>query len=278
MSFSIAGKTAIVTGAANGVGLAIARHFIDKGAKVVCADMDEAKLIEEFGANQDIEDLDEGEESRDVRIFAGDLREKLTVANLLSATIDAFERVDILINASRQVMTSDPLDSDDKAVETLLDQNLMASLRLSQAIARRMISQGEEAGENAQQQLGAIVNLTSIAAVRTQPGLMAFSIASAALEQATRSLAVALAPHKIRVNAVCFGSVMSASFRDALRENPDMRDMVIDGTPLGRIAEASEVAEAAHFLSSSASRFMTGQVVTVDGGRTVVDAVGAPTH
>ncbi|MGH1367735.1 MAG: SDR family NAD(P)-dependent oxidoreductase [Maritimibacter sp.] len=274
MSFSIAGKTAIVTGAANGVGLAIARHFIDKGARVICADMDEAGLIQEFGANQE-SDLDGAEPM--VRIFSGDLREKLTVANLLSATIDAFDRVDILINASRQVMTSDPLDSDDKAVETLLDQNLMASLRLSQAVARRMISQGEtDTDEGAQ--LGSIVNLTSIAAVRTQPGLMAFSIASAALEQATRSLAVALAPHNIRVNAVCFGSVMSASFRDAIRDNPDMRDMVIDGTPLGRIAEASEVAEAAHFLSSSASRFMTGQVVTVDGGRTVVDAVGAPTH
>lgn len=280
MSFSIAGKTAIITGAANGVGLAIARHFIDKGARVVCADMDESRLIEEFGANQDIEDVEDGEEPREVRVFAGDLREKLTVANLLSTTLDAFDRVDILINAARQVMTSDPLDSEDKVVETLLDQNLMSSLRLSQAVARRMISQAEddvgEADDTAQ--LGAIINLTSIAAVRTQPGLMGFSIASAALEQATRSLAVALAPHKIRVNAVCFGSVMSASFRDALHEHPEMRDMVIEGTPLGRIAEASEVAEAAHFLASEASSFMTGQVVTIDGGRTVVDAVGAPTH
>lgn len=280
MSFSIAGKTAIITGAANGVGLAIARHFIDKGARVVCADMDEARLLDEFGANQDIEDIQEGDDTREVRIFAGDLREKLTVANLLSTTLDAFDRVDILINAARQVMTSDPLDSEDKVVETLLDQNLMSSLRLSQAVARRMIAQADADGPAADDtaQLGAIINLTSIAAVRTQPGLMGFSIASAALEQATRSLAVALAPHKIRVNAVCFGSVMSASFRDALHEHPEMRDMVIEGTPLGRIAEASEVAEAAHFLASEASSFMTGQVVTIDGGRTVVDAVGAPTH
>jgi 7-alpha-hydroxysteroid dehydrogenase len=91
MSFSIAGKTAIVTGAANGVGLAIARHFIEQGANVICADMDEVKLAEEFGANPDMDVLPEGDgaEPSNVRIFAGDLRKKLTIANLLSATIDA---------------------------------------------------------------------------------------------------------------------------------------------------------------------------------------------
>ena len=93
MSFSISGKTAIVTGAANGVGLAIGRHFVREGANVVFADMDEERLIHEMG--------DEAEDETNVRIFAGDLRRKLTIANLISATIDAFDRVDILVNASR---------------------------------------------------------------------------------------------------------------------------------------------------------------------------------
>lgn len=91
MSFSIAGKTAIVTGAANGVGLAIGRHFIDEGANVVFADMDEAALERELG--------DWAKDGSTARIFAGDLRQKLTVANLLSASIDAFDRIDILVNA-----------------------------------------------------------------------------------------------------------------------------------------------------------------------------------
>ncbi len=105
MSFSIAGRTAVVTGAANGVGLAIARHFVEKGARVMFADMDEAKLIEEIGqVSQD--------EDGDVAYYAGDLREKLNVANLLSATIDRFDRADILINASRQMLASDPLNPD----------------------------------------------------------------------------------------------------------------------------------------------------------------------
>jgi len=277
MSFSIAGKTAIVTGAANGVGLAIARHFADQGANVMCADMDEAMLIKGFGENPEVEG--NGDDGRNTRYFAGDLREKLTIANLLSATIDAFDRVDILVNASRQMLTSDPLDSDDKAVETLLDQNLMTSLRLSQLIAKRMIAQGEGLGEDAQDvPLGAIVNLSSIAATRTLPGLMAFSVASAALDQMTRSLAVALAPHRIRVNAVSFGSVMSASLMDAIRDSTEIREDIIEGTPLNRIASAGELAETVRFLSSDGSGFMTGQVLTVDGGRSLVDAVGAPAH
>jgi 7-alpha-hydroxysteroid dehydrogenase len=275
MSFSITGKTAIVTGAANGVGLAIARHFVDQGANVVCADMDEAKLIEEFGDNP--EACDDSEE-KPTRIFAGDLREKLTLANLLSATIDAFDRVDILVNASRQVMTSDPLDVDDKTVMCLLEQNLLTAMKLSQLIARRMIQQGEDLPEDSDAPLGSIVNLSSIAATRTQPGLMAFSIAAAALEQMTRSLAVALAPHRIRVNAISFGSVMSASLMENLREDRALRGMIVEGTPLGRIARATEVAETARFLTSEGSGFMTGQILTVDGGRTLVDAVGAPAH
>jgi len=78
------------------------------------------------------------------------------------------------------------------------------------------------------------------------------------------------------VNAVSFASVMSASLQGALRENPDWREVVEAGTPLGRIASADEVAEAAHFLASEAAGFMTGQVLTLDGGRGLLDVVAAP--
>lgn len=275
MSFSIAGKTAIVTGAANGIGLAIARHFADLGANVVCADIDEEGLRKQWGDNPE----DEESSTSNIRIFAGDLREKLTIANLLSATIDAFERVDILVNASRQMALTDPMDPDNEAVQTLLDQNLMTSLRLSQLVAKRMIHQGQDLSEDDKDQpLGAIVNLSSIAANRTQPGLLAYSIASAAVDQMTRSLAVALAPNRIRVNAVSFGSLMSASLRETLKTDPLSRDDIIHGTPLGRIASANEVAEAAQFLCSEGSSFMTGHILTVDGGRSLLDVVGNPSH
>ena len=270
MTFSIAGKTAIVTGAANGVGLAIARNFVDHGANVMFADMDEKRLIDELGKSEDDANVSS-------RYFAGDLREKLTMANLLSATIDAFDRVDILVNASRQVQLSDALDPDDATVEALLEQNLFTSLRLTRMVARRMIQQTEDDGRE-EGSMGSIINLSSIAARRLQPDLMAYSISCAALEQMTRAMGVELAQHRIRVNAVAFGSVMSASLKGALKEHEDFRDDIIENTPLARIASAVEVAEAARFLASDGSRFMTGQVLTIDGGRSLMDAVTAPAH
>jgi 7-alpha-hydroxysteroid dehydrogenase len=271
MPISLAGKTAIVTGAANGIGLAIARHFVDRGANVMFADMDEDRLENEIGA--------EARGDGPVRMFAGDLREKLTIANLLSATMDAFDRVDILVNASRQIAPSDPLSLDHDAVETLLQQNLMTSLRMSQMTAKRMIAQPPRAeGEGPGGEIGAIINLSSIAATRTQPELLGYSIACAALDQMTRSLAVALAPRGIRVNAVAFGSVMSASLKGALKEHPGYREAIIGGTPMGRIAPASELVQTVSFLASDASSFMTGQIVTLDGGRGLIDAVHAPVY
>jgi 7-alpha-hydroxysteroid dehydrogenase len=267
MSFSISGKTAIVTGAANGVGLAIGRHFVRMGANVVFADMDEKALIHEIG--------EEAEKEENILIFAGDLRKKLTIANLLSATIDAFERVDILVNASRQVMETDPLDPDDNSVEELLQQNAMTALRVSQAVARRMIKQADgETGEP----IGSIVNLSSIAARRTHPDLLAYSVSSAASDQMTRSLAVALASHGIRVNAVAFGSVMSASLKGSLKDHDEVRDAIVENTPLHRIASPGEVSDAVQYLASDAAAFVTGQIITVDGGRTLIDPAAVSAH
>lgn len=268
MSFSVAGKTAIVTGAANGVGLSIARHLAEQGANVMFADMDEDRLKNEIGAEA-------AKDESNVRFFAGDLRERLTIANLLSATLDAFDDVDILVNAARQVLMTNPLDPDDDSMAQMLDQNLHASLRLSQLVARRMVKQGKD---NDRSCIGTIVNLSSIAAHQTRPELLAYSISCAALDQMTRSLAVALAPERIKVNAVAFGSVMSSSLQKRIRENDGYREQIIAQTPQGRIAGPNEVAEAVQFLCSDSSSFITGEVLTVDGGRSLLDPVIAPAH
>jgi 7-alpha-hydroxysteroid dehydrogenase len=270
MSFSIAGKTAIVTGAASGIGLAIARHFADKGANVMFADMDEDRLDAEIG--------EEARGDGPIRSFAGNLCEKLAISNLLSATFDAFDRVDILVNAARRMALSDPLSADADAVADLFRENALSGLRLTQMTAKRMMHWAEKNAVEPGTPLGSIINISSVAVRVTQPELLGYSVSCAAIEQMTRSLAVALAPKGIRVNAVAIGSVMSGSLQHALKDDATARQKIVAHTPLGRIAAPDELAETVQYLASDASGFMTGQVVTVDGGRSLMDSVRFAAH
>lgn len=270
MSFSITGKTAIVTGAASGLGLAIARHFADKGANVMFADMDEDKLDAEIG--------DEAKGDGPIRSFAGNLCEKLAISNLLSATFDAFDRVDILVNAARRMALSDPLSAEADAVADLFRENALSGLRLTQMTAKRMMHWAEKTGAEPGTPIGSIINISSVAVRVTQPELLGYSVSCAAIEQMTRSLAVALAPKGIRVNAVAIGSVMSGSLQHALKDDTTARQKIVAHTPLGRIAAPDELAETVQYLASDASGFMTGQVVTVDGGRGLLDSVRFAAH
>ncbi|MGE4612695.1 MAG: SDR family oxidoreductase [Paracoccaceae bacterium] len=268
MNSSVSGKTVIVTGAANGIGLAIARRFVELGASVVLADKDEKRLAIEVEALQNGVGQAIG--------YHGNLQEKLTINNLMAATIDAFESIDILVNASRQILPSDPLVDKDGVFEQLMHQNVTVNLRLAQAVAKRMIAHTPDRSKD--EVIGSIVNLSSIAATRTMPELMAYSVSSAALDQLTRSLAVAFADHGIRVNGIAMGSLMSASLRESLKDNDDLHGMIEAATPLGHIGEAGEAADAAVFLASSRANFITGQILAVDGGRSLIDTVTIPAH
>jgi 7-alpha-hydroxysteroid dehydrogenase len=268
MGVSVAGKTAIVTGAAHGVGLAIARKLVANGANVVMADLDDDKLDSEITTLR----KDDGR----VTGFSCDLREKLSITNLMATAMDQYERVDILVNASRQVLASDPLDPDDDLFDQLMQQNVKNALRLSQVVARKMIKQAADAPRGTP--AGAIVNVTSIASRRTLPELLAYSVSCAALDQMTRSLAVALAKDGVRVNAVALGGVMTAHLKEALKDREELRAELAAVTPLGRIGEAEEAAEAVMFLASDAASFITGQILGVDGGRMNLDPMDRPAH
>ena len=113
---------------------------------------------------------------------------------------------------------------------------------------------------------GSIVNISSIAARRTHPDLLAYSVSTAALDQMTRSLAVAMAPHGIRVNAVGPGSIDTAMMA-GVNANPEAMKMVMSRTPLGRIGTPEEVADVVAFLASDKASYITGETIYVDGGR-----------
>ncbi len=268
MIHNFSGKTAVITGASNGVGLSVAKLFCNSGANVVLADNDESALEEEVKLLR--------KQGHQVLDFCGDLTRKLTLTNLIAATIDEFETIDILVNALRQIDLSDPINPERDNFQKLFDQNFMVSLRLSQIAAKKMILQNPNRGKD--QSIGCIINLSSIADRMILPESFAYSICSAAVNQLTKSMAVALAHEGIRVNAVAMGSIMSTSLREMIREDLDLHDQVKSATPLGRIGDSDEAASAVLFLASADSRFITGQTITIDGGRTLTENIDVPAY
>jgi 7-alpha-hydroxysteroid dehydrogenase len=263
MSDGFSGRSVIVTGAANGIGLATARRFVRAGASVMMADIEEDKL------EREVETM--GSEGFDgqVQAFHGDLRERLATSNLMAATIDAYDEIHVLVNTARMLATGDPLDPASDRFEEVLQQNVTTKLRLSQAAARRMIDLASADGATPVDR--AIVNVSSIYGQRCLPRLLAYSVAAAALDQTTRCLAMALAGHGIRVNAVAPGGIVGQALTDTLTEIEDLQDAVREVTPLGRLGEFNNIADAILFLASTASEFTTGQILTVDGGRSLLD-------
>ncbi len=278
------GKTAIVAGAGSGVGRAIALRFAQAGARLMLADTDDAGLAEtaaeisgEARAESSADNRAEksapnrAEPSR-ITSFSHAIDDKLGVTNLIAATIDQFERIDILVTGAHLCAPGGLINLSVNEFDAALSSNVRSVFLQTQLVARKMIHQREADPEFS----GALVNISSIAAQRTVPELLAFSVSTAALDQLTRSTAACLAPQGIRVNGVALGSVMTGNLHEALREREELRDEIAAITPMGRIGEAKEAAEVALFLASPAASFITGQVVAVDGGRLVLDPLASP--
>lgn len=246
-------KVAIVTGAARGIGLACAERFAADGASVVLADVDEAA-----GEAAAAEIAQSGAKAFFV---ACDVGERLDVRNLVTATLDEYGSVDILVNNAGIVHGADFLDITEGDFDKVLRVNLKGAFLVAQAVARQMVAQVE-----AGRQPGSIVNMSSVNAVFAIANQVPYSISKGGINQLTKVMALSLAPHGIRVNAIGPGSIMTEILK-AVATDEEARRKILSRTPMGRIGEPREIAAVAAFLASDDASYITGQTVYADGGR-----------
>jgi len=255
------GKVAIVTGAARGIGYAIAKRFLMDGASVVLSDIDNAAAMH---AARDLEQFGP------VHPMAADVGDKLDVHNLLTFTLTNLGEIDILVNNAGIVHQADFLDLKEEDFDRVMRVNLKGAFLCGQAVAKRMVERVESGGDP-----GTIINMSSINAIFGLPEQLAYSVSKGGLNQLTRAMAVALARWGIRVNAIGPGSI-ETDMLSAANTDADARDTILSRTPLGRIGQASEIASIASFLASRDASYVTGQTIYADGGRLPLSYKAAP--
>ncbi len=247
----LAGKIAIVTGGARGIGLAIARRYAAEGARVVVANIDQAA----------------GEAAADAlghdvcRFIATDVGDSRAVETLVAQTCDTFGTLDILVNNAGILHGADFLDLAEADFDRVLRVNLKGAFLAGQAAAKRMVAQAK-----AGRPPGTIINMSSINAVVALPNHAPYCVSKGGIDQLTKVMALALAPHGIRVNAIGPGSIMTDILK-AVATDKEAKRRLLSRTPLGRIGDPDEIAGIAVFLASQDASYMTGQTVYADGGR-----------
>jgi len=246
-------KVVIVTGAAQGIGLACAERFLADGAQVMLVDVQADKLTEALARL--------GERAHG---WTGDLATINTVMaqDVVAATVARFGRVDVLVNNAGIIHLDAFVDFPEDAFDRVQRINLKAPFLLSQAVARQMIAQG--AG-------GAIVNMSSINSELAIANSVAYAVSKGGIKQLTAVSSVGLIPYGIRVNAVGPGTILTDMVKNSVMADDTARRTILSRTPIGRCAEPAEVASVVAFLASDDASYIVGQTVYVDGGRMVLN-------
>jgi NAD(P)-dependent dehydrogenase (short-subunit alcohol dehydrogenase family) len=243
------GKVAIVTGASSGIGRATALALASQGASIVAVARDQAALRE-------VVEMMPGGTGH---VAAHDITEPHAAHLVVEAAIDRFGQVDVLVNAAG-IIAMGPVDQTDDALwSRVMDLNVNAPFRLMRAAIPHL-----------KPRRGAIVNVSSVNGRRVFPGLAAYNVSKAALDQLTRCAAIELAASGVRVNAVNPGvTVTNLHRRGGMGEDQYSAFLTRakETHPLGRPGEADEVADLIVFLASERASFITGETIAVDGGR-----------
>ena len=249
LSFGLQGRVVIVTGAANGIGEACARRFAAEAAHVVMADVNS-----ERGAAVAAELRSAGHSAG---FMPCDVSRKANVDTLVDHVLQAFGRIDVLVNNAGIFKAADFLDVTEEDFDAVINVNIKGSFLMGQAAARAMKSTGG----------GSIVNMSSVNAVLAIPNIASYNVSKGGINQLTRAMSLALADFGIRVNAVAPGTIATELARQAVLTSEAAEKKIMMRTPMKRLGEPDEVAKVVAFLASDAASYITGEIVTVDGGR-----------
>ena len=247
--FGLEGRTAVITGAAQGIGAACARRLVADGAQVALWDVaDDAgqALAAELSAAG----------GRAIYCHCNVAR-AAEVQAALDATLAQFGRIDALVNNAGIFKAADFLDITEADWDAVIDVNLKGAFLVGQAVARGMAAQGS----------GAVVNMSSVNGVLTIPSIASYNVSKGGINQLTRVMALALADHGIRVNAVAPGTIATELAARAVLTSAAAREKILSRTPMKRLGEPDEIADVVAWLASDAASYVTGEIVTVDGGR-----------
>jgi NAD(P)-dependent dehydrogenase (short-subunit alcohol dehydrogenase family) len=250
--FHLEGKIAIVTGASQGIGAACAERLSHDGAAVALWDVDDARgraLAQSL--------VDKGRRAIYQHCNVGSKQE---VDAALAFTLQTYGRVDALINNAGIFKAADFLDITEADWDAVIDVNLKGAFLVGQAVARAMAGNADPAG-------GAIVNMSSVNGVMAIPSIASYNVSKGGVNQLTRVMSLALAGHNIRVNAVGPGTIATELAKNAVLGSEEAKQRIMSRTPMRRLGEPSEIADVCAFLVSTASSYMTGEIVYVDGGR-----------
>ncbi len=263
-------RVVLVTGGAKGIGLACARRFAKQKCNVVIADFDEE------AGHKAAADL--GSEDENVLFVPTDVSDLLSVRNLFAQIRSQYGRLDVLVNNAGIVAAGDILTLEIEEYDRVMGVNLRGSFLIAREAARQMVAQIEEEQPNKRSILAnyAIINMSSVNGVMAIANQLAYVATKGGLNQMTKSMALALAPHSIRVNAVGPGSINTDVLK-SVADNPTAKQKILARTPLGHIAEPDEIAGLVQFLASKDASYMTGQCIYADGGRLALNYTVDPT-
>jgi NAD(P)-dependent dehydrogenase (short-subunit alcohol dehydrogenase family) len=241
-------KTAIITGGASGIGLAIARKFTENNIKSILIGRNEARLKEACKVLGDLASW--------VRC---DLTKMESLPELVQKIVKKYGKIDILVNNAGIHLKKPFVEVSDEEYQKVILTNQVAVFSLSREVAKVMLDQ----------RTGSIVNISSMASQYGIPQVIAYTASKSAVEGMTRAMAVELSPLGIRVNCIAPGFIKTEMSERALANDPQREKRVYSRTPLGRLGNTEEVADAAYFLASDSSSYITGVVLPVDGGNSI---------